>query len=572
MQPSEVEEATTPDTDGEDPELIPSTGSRWIDRGGHPIIWLVGAWVALNSLWLWTNRRSRVFEIDEAGYASTAARLARQRTLRGVWQVLHEGSSGPLQAILAAPPQWLRGADPATLLWENVLFGAGTALATYVMAKRLAGRGAGLAAAAIVLLSPGVIDFSRLALTVMPSVFFATVAMAALVVGRGLERGRWAVVAGAAIGFMTLSRSMTVGFVPVFALAALGWVVSQRTPLRIVLRNGVLAVATACLVALWWWVVRWADVSQYLFGGGSADTIRTHDPVTMARAHITELRYYVGYSVPVVAVFAYLGLRVLGFLPRRSRHPATEQAPAIGGSRSEKLAVWPMVLAVAAGVAVLSVSSATGVGFALPLLPWATVATVAVARRTLVWRSWLVWAVIVTTASLYAAVTVPQPGLTSIFWCGGGSTRSNCQVDTDAKGRQWNRAISEVADRIWIAQETRPGNFEVALLSRDLLLNGNTLGLAMELRYRVGVDFYRFFSPEQSREDQIRKMVRHADLLVAAEDFPGPVILGTYQPQPQEALAAARAAGFTPCDEIALPDGRKVTVLAGPSLSPAACA
>jgi hypothetical protein len=531
----------------------------WRRLVGHPMVWLVGIWVGFNWWWLWVHRRSRVFELDEAGYAAMAARLSRQGTLDSIWTVVSsEGVHGPLQAIMAAPPQWLLGADSATLLWQNLLFGAGTAVAIYAMTKRLASPSAGVVAAAVALLSFGIIEHSRIAMTVMPSVFFAAVAMTAFVYGRGLEQTSWAVAAGAAIGCMTLSRSMTIGFVPVIGLAALGWSVSRRTPLRVVVRNGALAVSAGLAVALWWWVVQWPAVSEYLFGGGSADTAQNHDVFVKVRAHATDLRSYIGTSVVTTGLIAYAVLWLSGLLPAVRRWAQQDTAARLSTrSPDQRLAIWPLMASVVAGIAVLSSGSAFGVGFTMP------------------GRLWWMWVPVVVVAAFVPSISPRGSGLTSPLWCGSDSPRSNCAVDTVSEGRAWSEAIVEVGDRIWQARGAAPDEweFELALLSRDMLLNGNTLGLDAELRHQVPINFYRFFQPGISEEEQLLEMVQEADLLVVADDFrPGETILGTFQPDPQLVLEWARAAGFTPCGERSLPDGRTVTFLAAPDAPPATCA
>jgi 4-amino-4-deoxy-L-arabinose transferase-like glycosyltransferase len=550
------------------------------------MVWLVGIWVAANWWWLWVNRSSRVFELDEAGYASMAARMSRQGTPKGLWVLFNEGVHGPLQAIMATPPQWVLGSDPATLLWQNVVFGAGTAVAVYAMTKQLASRNAGVVAAAITLLSPGIIEHSRLALTVMPSVFFASLALAALVHGRGLERTWWAVAAGAAIGCMTLSRSMTIGFVPVIGVAALGWAISRRTPWRVVLRNGALAAVAGLVVALWWWVLRWPDVSDYLFGGGSADTVQNNDLVEKARLHTLDLRRFVGQVAITTGVVVYVVLRLLGRLPAVRRRvesdtahgsddPQDSRAPEVAAS-DHPLALWPLVASAASGIVVLSIGTAFGVGFTLPLLPAVVTAGVAAVWRTLPRRLWWIWAPVVVLAAVVPSIVPHGSGLNStLVWCAYNSPRSNCAVNTVAEGEAWSEAIADVGDRIWQARTAAadPWDFEVALLSRDMLLNGNSLGLDIELRRSVAANFYRFFQAPASKEDQLLDMVQEADLLVVTDDYrPDQTILGTFQPDPQTVLDTARAAGFTPCGEVALPDGRTVTFLAAPGAPPGTCA
>ncbi len=530
------------------------------------MLWITGAWVAANLLWLWEFRRARLFEFDESGYASLAVSLARQRTLSGVWSTLHQGNQGPLQAILATPTQWIHGRDPATLLWQNVLFGAGTAVVVYLMTRRLAGRRPALVAGVLVLLAPGMIEYSRLALTVMPSVFFGSVAMAALVAGLGLERARWVLVAGVAAGCMTLSRSMTIGFLPALAVAAGGWAYSRRTPLRTLIRNGALAAVGALGVAAWWWILRWADVSDYLFGGGSADTAQMHNPILKASIHIGELFAFLGLAAPILGLLAYLVLRF--WVGRRDR---AEPGPVDDGSAN--LAVWPVWAAVATGIAALSVVGAFGVGFALPLAPWAVAAGVALVARTLDGRRWRIWVAVVVVGAIVPAILIPGPALHArLAWCTSDVAKDQCEVKDNATGVKWREAVAAVADRIWVAYEATGGDPKVALNTRDFLVNGNTIGLALELRYSTGIDFTKFFNGGGSKAEELEQAIRGAGLVVSVDDYrPGDIIFGTDQPAPKTVVAAAWAAGFVRCDVVDLPDGRKATILAAKWVPKRAC-
>jgi hypothetical protein len=529
----------------------------------HAILWMAAGWSAVNLAWLWHYRRSRLFELDEAGYASAAVRLARARNLTGVASGL-QGNHGPMQPILATLPQWVLGVDPATLLWENVLFGAGTGVVTYLTARRLAGRRAGLVAATLMFLSPSVIEFSRLGLTVMPSVFFGSVAIGALVAGAGLERSGWAVVAGLATGCMTLSRSMTIGFVPAIVIAAAGWSYARATPLRTVRRNGALAVVSALTVAAWWWLLQWAPVSAYLFGGGSADAEQTDQRLLRAAIHTFSLVNDFGRTTLVLGAVTYAALRF------RSRRPTR---PAGSGPGSARLALWPLWAAIAAGIAALGASGMDGVGFTVPLLAWLIPAVVAGTRRALTDRRWTVWAAVMLLTVIVTASSTPGPGLAANVWCGGGAASPQCRVTDDEAARPWRRAIDEVADRIWAAREVGTGDPRVALSSRDLLVNGNSIGLALFLRHGVEVDLYSFFDPADAKADQLREVTSHADVVIATADLdPDHVRLGTSEPSPRATVAAALDAGFTRCDVIDLPDGRTVTILVADSVPREACA
>ena len=390
--------------------------------------------------------------------------------------------------------------------------------------------------------------------------------MAALVAGRGLERARWVLVAGVAAGCMTLSRSMTIGFLPALAVAAGGWAYSRRTPVRTLFRNGALAAVGALGIAAWWWIIRWADVSDYLFGGGSADTVQMHNPILKSRAHVLELFRYLGFAAPILGLLVYLVLR-FWVVPR------DDAATAPVDDRSVRLPVWPMWAAVATGIVALSFTGAFGVGFVLPLAPWAVAAGVVLVARTLDARRWRIWAAVVVVGAIVPAVLIPGPGLHArLAWCGSDVAKDQCEVKDNATGVKWREAVAAVADRMWVVYEATGGDPKVALNTRDFLVNGNTIGLALELRYSTGIDFTKFFNGGGSKAEELEQAIRGAGLVVSVDDYrPGDIIFGTDQPAPKTVVAAARAAGFVRCDVVDLPDGRKATILAAQWVPKRAC-
>lgn len=541
---------------------------RWVR---HPLPWLVGAWAAVELGWLAINRQARLFEIDGAGYAAMAVRLARQRSGTGVWTTFQEGNHGPLQALLALPLQVL-GPDPMAVLVVNALLGAGTGAVTFVVVRRLTDRRTAAVAGFVVLCTPGILEYSRVALTVMPSVFFASVAMLALVMGSGLERRRWAIIAGIAVGCMTLSRSMTVAFAPAFAVAALAWARSRQTPVRTVSANAALATGAAVATAAWWWIVRWSDVSTYLVGGGSTDTDQFTNPPVKLLIHGLELLLYLGVLLPIVAGIAYVVLR----RPRWRRtdvetagHVTDDGHPA-GDPRS--LPVWPIAAAAATATVILSVRGTLGVGFMMPVLPWAVVATTVGVRRRLPRPRFAAWSVAVAATSLAIAVAYTAGGMrTNISWCltGDGAQKSVCEIDGVADRFAWRSSIDAVADRLSAIEEVHPDS-TVALVSRDILINDNSIGLASELRHQRSVPWSPFDASE-APDRQLAGMVADASVVVVTDDYADTVIIGRSLPTPEATRAAATAAGFLACDAVTLPDGRHVSILVRPSLTTDAC-
>jgi 4-amino-4-deoxy-L-arabinose transferase-like glycosyltransferase len=593
-----------------------------------PVSWMVLAWVGAGLLWLRLNRWNHFFELDESGYLSMVVRVG-DAGWADRWTILTgEGNHGPLQAILALPAQILITTDPRVVLVENLVLAAATAVVVCVTVRRLATRTAGTVAAAIVLLAPGVIEHSRTALTSTPSMFFAALALHFLVRGSGLERTGWAAATGVAIGAMTLARSMTVGLLPAVAVVGLGWAVLRRTPLPVVARNGAVTVATALLTAGWWWVLRWSDVGTYVFGGGSDDTEQFRDPVTKSGVHTAEIVLYLGVLGVIAGLFAALVLLPRG--PGRSRRSRTVDIAVAAGSllallvglgaalaaaddpfapavvrlllwpvlpvvvlalavrrvrradASEAtvpvetdLSTWPIWAGVATGLVVLATSTVYGVGFALPLVPWVAVAGVTTIARRLDGRRWTWWWAPVLAVSAVAAVLVPGPGMeTRLVWCVGDAPKAFCDVSSTAEGTQWEETNDRIAARLARIADHHVGDAEprVAMTGRGFAINGNTVGLSLDLHGGPALALGEYLQGADPVEAELAAVVADAEVVVVLPDRFDHVILTEGSPSPDEVVAAVQGAGFVTCDEIPVPDGRTVTIYVAPSVPAAACA
>lgn len=604
-----------------------------------PFAWIVSLWTVVGLGWLWAFRRTGYFELDEAAYAGMALRLASSDGWDGFARVLSdEGTQGPLQSLAAFVPQVLLGPDPRVLLLQNLVFTSVAAILTCGAARRLATRSAGTVAGTLVLLAPGVIEHSRLALTAAPSMCFGALALYALVRADGLERGRWAAVAGASIGAMTLARSMTIGFVPALGVVALGWAIARRTPLGVAARGAGILAVSAMATASWWWILRWSDVSHYLFGGGSAATERVRDPASKFVDHLGEVGVHVGWAVPIAGVALALALWprrvprsgaqtagdiVIGLLAGlgvvlligdeggpavtddirpwlwiggivlaairahriaggrsggdRELRPAAVDHAAPSRSAPTELALWPLLLAVVVGLAALAFSTAFGVGFVLPLVPWTVVVGVVGARRVLTDRWWRWWAGAVLAVALPLAVLVPGRGLHArLTWCGGDEPRAYCGIESNAEGARWRTVSDRIADRMLLARDAgrAAGIAEprVALTFRDATVNGNTVLLSMQWRHGTVLDVWSFLQGGTSVEDQIAAVRDEADVVVVIPDRYDRLLLGGGTPEPDDLLDALVDAGFYSCERIPTPGGADVEVLVAAAVPDTACA
>lgn len=547
---------------------------------GEPLLLVIPVWVVASLLWVRADRWTRYAELDEAAYLGMTARLAHPGWAHRRSVLATEGVHGPLQALLGAPLMAVTQPDLRVLLAINILAVAVAAAATAGITRRVADRSAGTVAGVLVLLSPTVAEFSHTALTAVLPMAGAALALWCLARGDGLARPGWAAAAGIAIGTMVLGRSMAIGFVPSMALAGLGWAWSCRTPWPKVLRHGALVAASALATAGWWWWVRWDAVSDYLFGGGSSDTDRISDPVGKVHVHLIELRDAIGPAARVTIV-AMAVLAIVHRAWRRTNDTDGAPTPLRAAGEAGPLATWPLWLSAAAGIAVLGMSSAPGVGFTLSLVPATVAAGIAALRRLArTRRSWRVAAGTVVGVALISVLIIPGTGLRlrSVWGCGQVDDRVlvQCGIDTNAEGREWRHVSEAVSDRIARLDAVIDDPFasepeSVAMTPRDNGVSYNSVGLALQLRHDIGRDLTVHFRPDDTQEEQISRAVEEALLLVAVEDAPVEPRLGQHAPPVDEVVDAARAAGFRDCEVLPTPDDRQVWILVAPSVPDEVC-
>ena len=554
------------------------TPSRWAGWTGS--LTMAGAWVIANVVWFQANRGAHLFDHEEVGYVRGVAHFGRLRQPASMWDDLHNGYTGPMQALLGAPSQWLFGASEATVFWENIALTAASVLLAYWMVRRLADGVAGLAAAALVLATPGMLENARGALTMVPATTFAVLALAALVVGGGLARLRWSFVFGAALGAMSLSRTMSIAFVPGLAVPAVVWSMTNRVPRAVVIRNGAIAGVTAVAVSIWWWAISYPQVFDYLKVG--AANVETSGPAGIFVSRISELILYLSPVTILIAGVGYLVVRAgqdrrtrsAESSAARSDHadvidlvaieadasaasvPSASSARAVDGSMTTTVApvtdraparsrwieavgtatapcgvdaalpLWPIWAAVGTNV-VVSLASNTVGWLMLPVAPWLIVAAVAGAWRRLDARAWRSWAVAVVGATVVAALVM------SVVWVVPGNRFTWC----------WERIQHTSACPITsndLAEPWRPDLDTIADDTFDLQQHPAHRGAAgLRSRWRRG--------------DHLVSSVEHPDVGRAAP----PVDLRRLpllRPRPVEGGPARRAAGGPPTSSIISPD------------------
>jgi hypothetical protein len=526
-----------------------------------------------------------------------------------------------MHQLLGAPSQWLLGVDSATVIWENFVLTAVSALLVYAMVRRLADGRAAIVAIALMLLVPGMLENSRGALTMVPATTFGALALVAVVAGGGLSRWRWSALLGVAIGCMSLSRTMSIAFIPGLAVPAIVWSKTLGASRRVVVRNAVVAGVVAAVVSLWWWAINYDTVFDYLTVGSPG--VATSNPFGVFASRVTELILYVGPPRLLAAGITYLVLA-------RRRRPSAPAATAtsepmvvLPGSYSEgvveeailvlsdassgevsdgahreshvesrwfqaetpvasldgrdlTLPLWPVWGAVGVSLLVSLVSKTLG-WLMLPLVPWLAVAAVAGVRRRFDERSWRTWATVVVgvtaLVALLSSTVWIKPG-NRFTWCQEPIMKTSaCPITSDAEAAAWRDDIDTIVDDTFDAHNallTEGRTASVAIAARDHIVLPSSIQLGAELRHRWDFDAYRYFSSDLSSEAQLDEVRREADIVIVSPDVE-PVVLTPEMYDPDELSGQLVGHGFAGCQTVELPDGRMVELIVREPVPTDAC-
>lgn len=574
----------------------------YAEPGAHLGVATVGVvvWVVANAVWFQVHRGARLWDHEEMTYAQNVAHFAAQEG-DYPWSGLFVAHYGPMQAMLGAPSQWLFGINEATVVWVNIGLTAITGLVVYWIVCRLADGAAGLVAGALVLLTPGMLENARGALTMVPATTFLTIALAAVVAGSGLRRWQWSVVAGVALGCMSLSRPMAIAFVPGLVVPAVVWSQRTGTPFGVMVRNGVVLGAAAVASSVWWWGLSYADVLDYLSVG--AQGVATGDVFEVLDNRLYELEAYIG----PIAFPSFLGYTVytagLAFAVlylvdrRRARPPAIVRTPGDDaqadqtegdrrktGSLDEEapqgprtLPLWPVWAGVLLNLVVSLLSNTIG-WLMLPLVPWIVVAAVAGVRRVLARGTWMVWVGIVLVPVAVLAVATSTLAVTPgnrFTWCmEPWQTTSACVIDDRAEAAAWKSDIRQItADALSIQDELVAQGREhylIGVAARDHIVLPAAFRLQSWVDAGRGLDARTFVEGDTLSLGAYEEFVQEAGVVVVSPDVE-PYVLYREMVDPDTLVTRLAGEGFAPCRAVELPDGRVVQIMVREPLPVGTC-
>ena len=348
----------------------------WLKSACVVVAGIICVTVLLHVIWLVRFRRGYVTEWDESGYLQFALANFDDLHDHGLWTFAHtvgaRGTFGPLLPFVTSLAYPIVGRGVFGSLLVLPLFFAGLVGASFGLARRLVSDSWAVVAALTVAAIPAVTDYTRLFHFALPATACMTGALWALLRSDGFRRPAWAAAFGLFVALTLLSRTMTVSYVPAFALAAGTQFLVPGAALGVRLRNLLIAVGTAGLVAGPWYLRNASSVYDNLLRSGygeGATQFGQHYPVTSWGYWTKELRLDLSYTwLPLAAaLLACFGVAFAYFLTRHAHLIRARRATRPQSAHAA--AVLALVAVVLAGYLVLTSSRNEGTGFALPWIP-----------------------------------------------------------------------------------------------------------------------------------------------------------------------------------------------------------
>jgi hypothetical protein len=567
----------------------PGTANRrlaWARTAGVLVAAIVCVTVVLHVVWLVRFRRGYVTEWDESGYLQFALSnfddlhdhgLRTFATTVGV-----RGTFGPLLPFVTSLAYPIVGRGIFGSLLVLPLFFAGLVGATFGLARRLVSDSWAVVAALAVAAIPAVTDYTRLFHFALPATACMTAALWALVRSDGLRRPGWAAAFGLFVALTLLSRTMTVAYIPGFALAMGAQFLVGAPELRVRVRNLAIAVGTIGVVAGPWYVRNARSVYDALVGSGygeGATPFGHHYSIASWGYWTKELRLDLSYLwLPLAAALLVCFGVALAYLV--ARHPRLMRARRTRSARGA--AVLALVLVVLEAYFVLTSSRNEGTGFALPWLPALVIlgvtAAASIPARTV--RVALAGVLVVVSVGavlsksgwlepLATVRTVPVPGLGRVAVTDG---RGLIQREVAGDGydirpltqplpamhRQWLPLARDVVGWSLRRAEQRGEPLHLTLGLDDRIFANSRLILAAQLWFHrflpVG---YLISYPDGDTVAAYRRQLlspQPKNALVTGD--PPPVTSITRK----KVEAAARSLGFVPVKSFTMPDGRMIWI------------
>jgi 4-amino-4-deoxy-L-arabinose transferase-like glycosyltransferase len=574
---SEIEGAATP-------ARVPLQ-LAWARTAGAVVAGVILASLALHVVWLVRFRHGYLTEWDESGYMQFA--LSNFDALRDGGPVEFaktvggRGGYGPLLPFVTSLAYPIAGRGIFEGLLVVPLFFVGLVAASFALARQLVSARWAVVAAVAVAGIPAVIDYTRLFHFALPATACMTAALWALLRSDGLRRPGWAAAFGLFVALTLLARTMTVAYIPAFALAAGAQLLAGRTDLGLRLRNLAIAVGATMLVAGPWYIRNARSVYDNLVGAGYGEGAEQYGPdypLASWGYWTKELRVELFHLwLPLAAVLLLsFGIALAFVLARRPRFPPRLPLSAHTAN------VLALVLVVVEGYLALTSSRNQGTGFALPWLPALVIlgvvaaasiparairgalagALVAIALVTVLSKSGGVESLAdvrkVSVPGFGAVVVTDGTGLIQREVAGAGYAIEPVTQPLPAMHREWLPLARDVVGWSLRRAASRGAPLHLTLGTDDLIFSNWRLILAGQLWFHrfQPVDYLNAYPDGDTVASYRRQLLS-----------PQPEnALVTFDPSPYAKItrrkveAAARSLGFARAKSFAMPDGRTLWI------------
>lgn len=344
----------------------------------HPVVLVAvvaSAFVVFQWWWIANARFFGALDVDEA--SSVATSLGFHRALAtGPVELVREAlgtGHGPLVPLLSIPFVVVFGRSAVSPMFVQPFLVMLSAIGAAGAVNQLVGRRAAVVAGCCTLAMPALVISSR---TDQFSNGVGAAMCLAIWALLASDRARkpWPVLAfGVACGAMTISRTMSVSFMPAMIAAV---VVVSAVRERRVWRNLALGAVGGLAVAVPWWWAQWDYVSSYLLSSGYGGRSSFYGAESIAG----RVEDHVGYLLRDFRALMPTGVFVIVVAGIEGARRARGGLGAWFARNRDVLAVWA---AIAGGTLALLSSSNRGLLFATPLDSLLVIAAVASGTRLL---------------------------------------------------------------------------------------------------------------------------------------------------------------------------------------------
>jgi 4-amino-4-deoxy-L-arabinose transferase-like glycosyltransferase len=552
-------------------------------------------WYAIGLRWIWLYRPANLFDWDEAEYLYIAAAAARTHEF-GAWvQTVFLNYQAPATPGIASAIFSVFGIYPILGFLVPLSAAALTLFLVFSMGWRMGGQRMAWVALVLVATMPVFVDYSRHFYSPMGSTLATMAALYCLLRSDGMARFRWAVLFGACVGLMPLTRTMVFAYVPALIMAALISSLGRENSLQRIARLSGATILAAAITALWL-VPNWKEVWAYLIGSGYGERSTQYGTKTSLLqwdAWDRTLRYYFEGTHLIHSAILLAGATVAAiFAVRRSRGLKPRQVlKKVAHSRL----LGPVTL-FAFGTVALASTPLKGTAFDLPLLSALTLISAWGLTRGHkdLQRSGVVAIVVAVLivyfpdvdlrwpSAEYRAVDIPGIGgsiitdgrgtlqqyeSAGIFLGGQKKWAADGPEPIDAATtREWQKIIAQTVEFIRRENES---STPVAFVFRHFLYNVNSIQLAQLSHYDHKINFHMIDKAafldksEGAYYAWLTNEIAGGTCLL----FTSPGIVNEFPPEiDSEAwTSAARHAGYVSFARWKLPDGRDVMAWRGDS-------